>query len=134
MVFTISWTKPAARGLELAPTRLHSSSAIRAERSEPASIMRSLAISVAQKIPGSSRSSGIPEVSRTMYLLSRSMLFRAPIAEAEPVTYRANTTARCFVSALSWRTLYQSAMTGISRKAPSSPVTVSLSKVIPYRR
>ncbi len=35
---------------------------------------------------GSSRSSGIPEVSSTMYLLLRSMSFLAPMTEAEPVT------------------------------------------------
>ena len=47
----------------------------------------------------------------TMYLLSRSISFRRPIAEAEPVTYRASTTARCRVSALSCSTSYQSAST-----------------------
>ena len=66
--------------------------------------MRSLATSVAQKIPGKVKSSGIPEVSRTMYLLSRSMSLRWPIAEAEPVTYRASTTARCLVSGFSLST------------------------------
>ena len=47
MVLTISSTKPAARGLELAPTRDHSSSAISAKRSAPAFIIRSFATSVA---------------------------------------------------------------------------------------
>ena len=42
MVFTISSTKPAAWGLELAPTNDHSSSASRAESSDPAFKMRSV--------------------------------------------------------------------------------------------
>ena len=70
----------------------------------------------------------------TMYLLSRSISFRLPIAEAEPVTYRASTTARCFVSALLCSTSYQSARTGISQKFPSSFNTEALSNVMPYRR
>ena len=131
MVFTISCTKPAASGLEFAPTRLHSSSAISADSSAPASIMRSFATSVAQKMPDRSRSSGIPVVSRTMYLLLSSILFRCPIAAALPVTYRASTTARCFVSGFSFSTAYQSGMIGISRKFPSSSVIVALSKVMP---
>ena len=73
MVFTISSTKPATWELEVAPARAHSSSASRADCSAPKSIMMSLATSVAQKIPESIRSAGIPVVSSTMYLLLRSM-------------------------------------------------------------
>ena len=97
-------------------------------------MIRSLAMSVAQKIPGSSRSSGIPEVSSTMYLLFRSMWLRRPMAEAEPVTYRASTTARCLVSGFWESTSYQSGRIGISTKFPSPSVTEELSKVMPYRR
>ena len=94
-------------------------------------IMMSLAKSVAQKMPGKIRSSGIPEVSSTMYLLSVSTLVLPPMEAAEPVTKRVSTTERCFVSCFAASTLNQSGSVGVSFRLPSPSNKEVLSKVMP---